>query len=288
MGGGKLETTLALELYNKGLLSWLVARNPTKRNELQLAFQGIPIYDSLKHITKCTDVIFITVSDNQIEEVAVEVAQQFCEQLTGTLVIHCSGTLLASVLQPCENWGAYGIAAHPFETFAYSNTRALVGIAWGIECLQEIEHSVHNIVRMLGGNPVTLGEFALANKALYHISAVISSNYLTSVLAIAKETAIQSQIEPAVFLPPIIRTTVENSLMNIVNNGTPPLTGPISRGDVEVVTKHLQILDQLPSLQRQYCYLGLATSEFAFNSNLIDNEILNKLKTAFLDCLNKE
>ncbi len=286
IGAGKLGTTLALALHQKGLLSWVVVRNPIKRRVLRQAFEGVLVYDSIQHVRRKTNVILLTVGDKEIEQCSIDIARQLCEKLDGTMVIHCSGTLHADTLEACRRWGAEIVAAHPFETFATSNIRALTGIAWGIECDQTSEPMISNIVRMFGGTPVMLSNSTLAQKSLYHISAVIASNYVSSVLSIAKHAAEISNIEPSLFLPPIVRTTVENSILSLVNNGTPPLTGPISRGDVAVIQTHLENLNEYPDLQRQYCYLGLATAEFALQNLLITPELFSVMKTLFLKFLN--
>jgi predicted short-subunit dehydrogenase-like oxidoreductase (DUF2520 family) len=60
---------------------------------------------------------------------------------------------------------------------------------------------------------------------------------------------------------PLLRATV----VNIGKMGVPAaLTGPISRGDVETVTRHLAALGRLPrEIRRLYCALGLYTVRVA-------------------------
>ena len=53
------------------------------------------------------------------------------------------------------------------------------------------------------------------------------------------------------------------------------LTGPIARGDVTTVAKHLAVLP--PELLDAYCSLGLATTKLALANGTIDKEVAAEL-----------
>ena len=54
------------------------------------------------------------------------------------------------------------------------------------------------------------------------------------------------------------------------------LTGPIARGDVTTVAKHLAVLP--PELLEAYCSLGLATTKLALANGTIDKVAADKLQ----------
>ena len=109
-----------------------------------------------------------------------------------------------------------------------------------------------------------------AERALYHAAAVITSNYLVTLLATAQtlfarwapdETAARAAMLPL----------AAGTLRNINRQGAKAaLTGPIVRGDATTVEKHLAALPkELIPLYRQ---LGLATLSLAEDS-LTDQQI---------------
>ena len=76
---------------------------------------------------------------------------------------------------------------------------------------------------------------------------------------------------------PLLRGT----LNNIENAGIPQaLTGPIARGDVETVKKHLAALQkEAPDALSTYCELGLQTIPIAQAKGKIDEEKAAELRT---------
>ena len=117
------------------------------------------------------------------------------------------------------------------------------------------------IVDALGGRMVRI---APETRALYHAASCVLSNYVVAVAdlgLIMLALSGMTKTEAARAARPLLRATVEN----IGKLGVPAaLTGPISRGDVETVTRHLAALARLPrEIRRLYCALGLYTVRVA-------------------------
>ena len=113
------------------------------------------------------------------------------------------------------------------------------------------------LVADLGGTPLIL---RAEDKALYHAAAVLASNYVVTLAKLATDLWLRlGQERPAALkaLLPLIQGAVDN--LNAV--GLPAaLTGPIARGDVPTVRRHLEALaDAAPSLQTVYRDLALET-----------------------------
>jgi len=103
-------------------------------------------------------------------------------------------------------------------------------------------------------------------------------------IAASRDAAEAAHIPAPTFLQPIIHTAVESALLSMAHQGRAPLSGPIARGDLETLRKHLQALREHPGLFRQYCYFALATNEFAlqqgYNSEERYLEIREELESA--------
>jgi predicted short-subunit dehydrogenase-like oxidoreductase (DUF2520 family) len=97
-------------------------------------------------------------------------------------------------------------------------------------------------------------------RPLYHASAAFASNYLVTLLAAAArlwQPLGGSEPQALEALLPLVRTTLDN----VERTGTAnALTGPISRGDVRTVRRHLKALaHDAPDLLPLYRELGSQT-----------------------------
>ena len=101
-------------------------------------------------------------------------------------------------------------------------------------------------------------------KPLYHAGACVVSNYLVTVIDVGLQLMESIGIPRAQALPAII-PLVNGTVKNIEKIGIPmALTGPIARGDMSTVLKHLDCLDELaPQLILFYSWLGYYTAEVA-------------------------
>jgi predicted short-subunit dehydrogenase-like oxidoreductase (DUF2520 family) len=166
----------------------------------------------------------VAVADNAIAEVAARVAH-----VTGTLV-HLSGALPASILGRED---AAGI--HPMLSIANPTigADALTGAVVTVEGAQGPSEHACLFVRRVGGRPVPI---AASDKARYHAAAVFASNFVVATMASAADLVGRGLAEGLLGL-------ARSALDNVARSGpTDALTGPVLRGDVATVEKHLAAL----------------------------------------------
>jgi len=103
---------------------------------------------------------------------------------------------------------------------------------------------LNKVARELGGRPTVVGQ---EHRVLYHAAAVFASNYVDSVIreAVALlEVAGWSEKEATRGLLPLVMGAVDN----IRERGAvAALTGPIRRGDVATIRRHLDSLQVVDS-----------------------------------------
>ena len=181
----------------------------------------------------------------------------------GATVVHCAGVYDASILAPARDRKARVAALHPLQTFASAEAavRAMKGTCFTFDGDPEAAPVAEKIVDALGGRMVRI---APESRPLYHAASCVLSNYMVAVAdlgLIMLELSGMDKAEAARAARPLLRGTLEN----IEKMGIPAaLTGPISRGDVETVTRHLAALARLPrEIRRLYCALGLYTVRVA-------------------------
>jgi predicted short-subunit dehydrogenase-like oxidoreductase (DUF2520 family) len=258
IGAGIVGTALAVRLKEAG--HECVGVHTRSRNSYQ-RFRSYLMIDhlSLEELVPAADSLFITTQDGMIRAVAENLSSNVLVK-PGQVWIHCSGSLPSDVLRVKENTPVQCLSLHPLQAFA-SVEQALTilsGTHFGIE--GDNQELGERIVQDLGGIPHPI---LAIQKSLYHAGAVVASNYLVVLASLAVElfskAGIQAE-EALASLLPLMRGT----LYNLEQVGLPQaLTGPIARGDAQVVQGHLEHMP--PKLVAVYQSLGLKALELGEN-----------------------
>jgi predicted short-subunit dehydrogenase-like oxidoreductase (DUF2520 family) len=231
-------------------------------------------------ITKNADIVFITTSDGAIEDVcnAIAHARGFKK---GAVVLHCSGAASSAILNAARNAGAFVGSMHPLQSFAGARpgVNLFEGILVSVEGDAPALEIARTIVADLGANHAKVRADA---KALYHAAAVVASNYLVTLLDMAfglNRAAGISAEESVLGLFPLIQGT----LGNIKTQGIPKaLTGPIARGDVATVSRHLaDMQEKAPEFAALYKSLGRSTVAVALAKGSLKQEQADALIRLF-------
>jgi predicted short-subunit dehydrogenase-like oxidoreductase (DUF2520 family) len=228
------------------------------------------------------DVVLLTVSDDAIETVCRELVREKALR-HGAVVAHCSGALSSDVLSSAREDLSCSVASmHPLQTLP--TVEAAVEALPGTCCFYEGDEAalplVEDLIRRVGMRPVKI---EVSAKVLYHAAAVMASNYLVAImdaaLAVAEKAGIERSIAWPAFEPLVLST-----IANISKIGpAEALTGPIARGDVETVKRHLQSLDLMDrSLASLYRALGRYSVELAVRKGSISSETAEKLLSVLI------
>lgn len=199
------------------------------------------------------DVIILCVPDRQIEPVCRELVAGGRLRV-GQVLLHTSGANAASLLAPAKATGVSIGALHPLQSFsdAAEAAQQFSNIFFAIDGEQAAAAAASELAQALGGQVLYVPP---QERALYHAAAVTASNYLVSLLSVSER--LFSRWTPNGRALDAVLPLAEGTLRNIRRQGTSgALTGPIARGDIETVAKHLQALP--PDLIPLYKTLGLA------------------------------
>jgi predicted short-subunit dehydrogenase-like oxidoreductase (DUF2520 family) len=181
------------------------------------------------------DVVLLCVPDAEIARVAATVPPGI------GLIGHMSGAT------PLAASGAdFGL--HPLQSFTGDEGHeAFRGIGCAVAGRSpEALAAARELAERLGGRPF---EVADAQRAGYHASASVASNFVVTLLAAAEQLASTAGLTPAdarMLLAPLVRTTVANWAEL---GPEAALTGPIARGDAPTVERQRQaIVEDTPEL----------------------------------------
>ena len=274
IGAGTVGTALALKLNSRDYPVVAVAsRSQASAGNLAEMVKGCSVVSSSQDVADAAELVFITTPDDVIASVAAQV-----DWLRGQGVVHCCGAESTDILAPARKSGARTGAFHPLQTFA-SVEKALENIPGStvaIEAEPPLLQTLKDIATALGGQWI---ELKAGDRVVYHASAVIACNYLVTLEKLATDlwqTFNVPRQQAVQALLPLIRGTIRN----IETVGIPDcLTGPIARGDIGTVKKHLDALKEAaPDLLSTYRELGLKTIPVALSKGKIDEQRAKELE----------
>jgi len=274
IGAGTVGTALSVRLSNKGYQVIAVSsRSQTSARKLARAVSGCQAFDSNQDVADAAELIFITTPDDAIASVASEIHWH-----TGQSVVHCSGALSTDILKSAKKPGAQVGAFHPLQTFASVKQAIdnIPGSTFAVEAEEPLLNTLKDMAITLDGHWI---ELKANDKVVYHAAAVIACNYLVTLVKLATDLWQSFNIPPSQAtqaLLPLIRGTIHN----IDTVGIPQcLTGPIARGDVETIKKHLDALQKVaPALLSTYRELGFQTIPVALAKGKINQHQAEELQ----------
>jgi predicted short-subunit dehydrogenase-like oxidoreductase (DUF2520 family) len=171
----------------------------------------------------------------------------------GRIALHCSGALSSDELAELRARGAAVASAHPLMTFVKGSRPPLAGVPFALEGDRKALRAAKAIIKNLEARTFAIRK---ADKAAYHAWGMFASPLLTALLAAGESVAAAAGVRPVAArqrMLPILRQTLEN----YARLGAPEsFSGPIARGDVATVKKHLEVLRAVPGAKEIYVALG--------------------------------
>lgn len=195
--------------------------------------------------------MWITVPDDAIAGVARLLARS--QEWKGMTVFHSSGALTSDVLAPLRERGAHVASVHPMMTFVRNAVPVMEGVSFALEGDSAAVKVARTIVRGLGGHAFTIRK---QDKVLYHVFGSFASPLVIALLAALEEVALAAGIGKA-DVKPVMAPLLQQTLRNYLKQGAPAaFSGPLVRGDVATVGKHLEALNKLPEAREVYLALA--------------------------------
>jgi predicted short-subunit dehydrogenase-like oxidoreductase (DUF2520 family) len=174
---------------------------------------------------------------------------------SGKVALHSSGALTSDELAVLRGLGAAVGSVHPLMTFVRGSRPSLAGVPFAIEGDQKAVRAARAIVRDLRGRPFTIRK---RQKEAYHAWGMFTSPLLTALLGATERVAAAAGVSRKAArerMLPIVRQT----LANYARLGAPrSFSGPIARGDVATVAKHLNVLRGITGAREIYVVLARA------------------------------
>jgi len=276
IGPGKVGVSLGRYFTHKGIkLSGFYGGNIKTTKEAANITKS-KFYDNIQDIIKESDILFITTPDDIISIIDRELSKF---DLNNKSICHASGSLKSNVLCNAKNSGALIYSIHPIFAFSSKNTNLteLENIFFSIEgdvsdnsSLNDninedfesdpknssfINHELKEKKTNFDGENIsvidlikTLGnKFFIRNEetsSIYHLANVFVSNLTLSLLDIGTSYLKKLGLNEEEALN-AIKPLVQGNIDSIIQKGfVNSLTGPVLRGDITTIEKHLSVLEK--------------------------------------------
>jgi predicted short-subunit dehydrogenase-like oxidoreductase (DUF2520 family) len=293
VGAGNFGSALALALRKAGytiegiMVRSITARSPgASLNRAQKLAQEIGTsavdFSSAKKLP--AEIVWFAVPDTEIAGAARTLADKI--DWKKKVALHSSGALTSDELAVLRMHGASVASVHPLMTFvrgALAGKSApsvdrlfakspllakparsgapvpLAHVSFGIEGDALAVRAARRVVRDFNGHAYAIRK---KDKAAYHAWATFISPLFTALLATAERVAHEAGVPAAEArrrMIPILQQTLDN----YANLGAAAgFSGPIVRGDVDTVERHLRALRGVPLAEEVYRALATAALEY--------------------------
>jgi predicted short-subunit dehydrogenase-like oxidoreductase (DUF2520 family) len=222
--------------------------------------EGTPVADWQE--LEPADLCMLATNDSALDECAANLAASGALR-PGNVVFHCSGAVGYQVLSPVEPVGARIARLHALRSFASPDkaVHTFAGTHCGLEGDADAVRTLDTLVRACGGHGFRMPD---AGAVYYHAGAVLVSNYMVALFAAGLRCFAKAGFEVS-DASAMLRGLAAGTLENVFELGTSAaLTGPIARGDTEVVRLQFEaLLASEPTLAEVYRSLGTLAVELS-------------------------
>ena len=241
IGAGKVGFSLGKFFTQGGIpVTGYYSRHRDSAKEAAI-FTGTKQYDELEGFVSDSDALFLTVPDGEITSVYQEV-RKF--HILGKIICHCSGVMTAGEAFPAiSQTGAYAYSIHPLFPFSskYETYRELPGAFFCLEGDGPHIDAFRDMFQRLG---ISIHVLSGDQKVKYHAACAISSNLVCALVQESLELLGECGFPKELALK-ALTPLIQSNITHILNDGPmEALTGPVERGDVSTVKKHLDCFNR--------------------------------------------
>lgn len=236
IGAGKVGFTLGKYFSEHGIdVTGYFSRSEDSAKEAA-EFTGSRCFGDIGELIEKSDVLFLTVPDGIITDVYREVVKY---PVRDKLICHCSGAMTASKAFPdIRETGAFAYSVHPL--FAVSSKfKAYEELADVFFAIEGDEERIEDIEGLLRSACLHYQRIESDSKIGYHCAAAIASNLMIGLVKESVDILGRcgfSSDDALSALTPLIRGNVQHMLDDGLAES---LTGPLERGDISTIEKHL-------------------------------------------------
>lgn len=244
IGSGNLAWHLAPALDNAGhVVREVYSRNPKHAAALTERLYQADVKASLDFSSSKSTLFIIATPDEAIRQVVMDIVLPDVATL-----VHCSGSQPLTELDFAA--ATYTGVFYPLQTFSKAKRVDFKTIPLFVECLSE--DGMQQLVGLGRAISAQVRPISSEERLALHVAAVFASNFPNHLMAISKSILKANNLDFE-WLKPLIQETMAKGLSIGPENAQ---TGPASRGDMEVLDRHMAFLQSDEKLAQLYQLLS--------------------------------
>jgi predicted short-subunit dehydrogenase-like oxidoreductase (DUF2520 family) len=273
IGAGRLGAALAWSLGDRGLTVAAVASLLDADAERLAGRIPNCVVMSMQEVVDRTNLVFVTTPDEAISSTAAQIRWR-----PDVAAVHCSGVTEVAELASAAHAGAMIGGFHPMQTFGdpIAAVRSLPGCTITIEADEPLLTTLNAIAERLH---CRVNRLPPGMRGRYHAAAGYTSQFINALFAEATriwQSWGATEEEAVRALLPLAKGTLSSIEAAGIANGMP---GPVSRGDVGSVEKHVAALSKMPpDVMEFYRVVCDRTIELGMRRGALDEEKAARLR----------
>lgn len=253
VGAGNLGAALAVSLHRVGYVIEAViarSRNASLRKAQRLAKRvGARALSDPSALR--ADLIWFCVPDAEIARAARSLAGKI--EWKGRVALHSSGALASDELAALHSRGASVASVHPLMTFVLGSRPSLAGVPFALEGDAPAVRVARRVLEDVGGHAYLIRK---KDKAAYHAWGTFASPLFTALLATTEQVAVLAGVNRKAAKQRMIPILLQTLANYAAFDAAGAFSGPIVRGDVDTVKRHLRVLRSIPAAREVYSALA--------------------------------
>ena len=241
IGSGNVATHLSLAFYNAGLkILQIYSRNldhaKLLANKLNASYTS-----DLSGLAENADLYLFAISDSAIQSVLDK------KDWKGKLLVHTAGSISISIFKAfSENFGVI----YPLQTFSKIRIIDISSIPFFIEANSSV--TLDHLKKLVCKISKNASAISFEDRLILHLAAVFANNFSNHMFTIAADILEKHKL-PIKYLHPLIQ---ETSMKAIEVGPVSAQTGPAVRNNIEIIQKHITLLENEPELQNLYKFIS--------------------------------
>ena len=259
IGAGKISYSLCPALSEAGYnIKSIISSKIIRAQEFALKLNIKDYSDNFEGVKIKRGIFILGVPDSQIK-ITAERLSKLNIDFSKSLFIHLSGSQDISLLKSLALKKAHIASFHIMQTFPSRRRR---DIRNSFSAIETHSKAASEYLFKLS-NDLKLNPFCIEtrNKVIYHLAGVYASNFINAVLFQSQQLFNLLEIKKYTFsdiFTPLYSATIKNIKLS---GPAKALSGPIERGDVNTIKKHIfeikRISDKQPDILISYLSLSL-------------------------------
>jgi len=241
LGAGNVATHLGIALKKQGYRIIQVFSRTTKSAQ-ELAGKLDTVYiTKLTELDYSADLYLFCLKDDVLQDVLKQTL------FTNQILVHTAGSLPLNIF---KNYGFHHGVIYPVQTFIKERNLDLTNVPFCIEAstpyaekiLMDMAYELSQKVQIVDSE----------KRKIIHLAAIFACNFTNHMYFLADRLMHENDLDFDL-LKPLIQETAAKILE--VDPETAQ-TGPAKRGDNQILENHLQLLKDLPGMQKIYTFVS--------------------------------